>query len=290
MQERRGLVARGRVEGLLRVVALVKLVAPLRAVVDRRHQRQHGLGPQLHAARLLGQQPASVVVEPALQLLVIVLRAHFPGKGRGEKLLAQLFKRVLVVFVPVLQPDGVCEQARDQPVVPAVLLPEQRGARLQLIQRIFAQRVQDLPLRLPVCHRRQHGERHVDVQRRAHAVFISRALQQHRDAAGEPVCHVGWIHHGLQLLLPGFQPGIIRFVVGVIVDRSVLDIVRFLRIRHRRHLRRRSQLPVGHRCLRQRDDAARLRRARRHRYRARRRQYDRKKFFHVCRSFFIQNL
>ena len=215
-----GHVAVRRVEHILRRGGAGKFVAPRCAVIDRRHQCQHRRGVELQSACLLGQQVPGVLVDPVAQLIVIRGRAHFPGKRGGVEVLAQLFQRFFVVRIPVPQPDGVCKHAGHDPVVPAVLCPELCGLLLKQRQRLRAQRVQNLLPRLAVRHGGQHRKCHVDIQRRAYAVFLARVLHQGRNAGREPVRHGGRIGHIRGLFLIALPP---------CVPVVIVDLARILR-------------------------------------------------------------
>ena len=174
-----------------------------------------------------------MLVDPVAQHIVVRVSAHFPGKRGSIEFFSQLLQRFFIVGVSIPQPDRVCKHAGHDPVVPAVFRPELRGLLLKQLQRLRAQRVQNLLPRLAVRHGGQHGKRHVDIQRRAYAVFLTRVLHQGRNAGCEPVRHGGGVGHIRGLFLIAFPPRVpvlvVLFRVKVTIAGCIFRLVRILR-------------------------------------------------------------
>ena len=275
-------------ERVLRRGRRVKFVRPARAVVDRRGQRQHGLRIKAQPRRLLGQQVSGVLVDPAAQRLVVFFGAHFAGIGRREIVGREAIHRRLIIFRSIPQPERVGQQARHAPIVPAVFEPEGFGPRAERLDVVLAERVQDLRPALAVGTLGQHRKRHIDVQRRADAVFSAAPREQHRHHRQKPLRKA--IHRGVHVLRSGLIVRVPRLIgrgPRLIVPFTGLLVVVIHLLRELCHLRddRRGQLcrQKGARFLVREGHIAarRLRRAAYHGHCRRHGQSKCKNLFHV---------
>ena len=281
-------VAARRVERVLRRGRRVKFVRPARAVVDRRGQRQHGLRIKAQPRRLLGQQVASIFVDPAAQRLVVRLRTHVAGIGRREIVGREAIHRRLIIFRSIPQPERVGQQARHAPIVPAVFEPEGLGPRAERLDVVLAERVQNLRPALAVGTLGQHRERHIDIQRRADAVFSIASREERGHHRQKPLRKA--IHRGVHVLRSGLIVRVPRLIgrgPRLIVPFTGLLVVVIHLLRILRHLRddRHGQLcrQKGARLLVREGHIAarRLRRAAHHGHCRRHGQSKCKNLFHV---------
>ena len=232
-------------ERVLRRGRRVKFIRPARAVVDRRGQRQHGICVKAQLRRLLGQQVASIFVDPAAQRLVVRLRTHVAGIGRREIVGREAIHRRLIIFRSIPQPERVGQQARHAPIVPAVFEPEGLGPRAERLDVVLAERVQNLRPALAVGTLGQHRERHIDIQRRADAVFSAAPREQRGHHRQKPLRKA--IHRGVHVLRSGLivrVPRLIGRSPRLIVPFTGLLVVVIHLLWELRHLRddRRGQL------------------------------------------------
>ena len=226
-------IAIRRVKDVLRGGGAGKFVVPRRAVVERRYQSQNRIGIQLQFACLLGQQVPGMLIDPVAQYIVVRVRPHFPGKRGSIKIFPQRLERFTVIVVPIPQPDRVCKRAGDEAIVPAVFRPKLCGLLLKRVQRLCAQCVENLLPCFTARHSGQHGKRHVDIQRRAHAVFLACVLHQGWNAGREPMRQSGGVGHICGFFLIAFPPCVPVLVVflgvKVTIAGCVLCFVRILR-------------------------------------------------------------
>ena len=162
------------------VELLVELVRPLCAVIESRRQQQDGQRVRLDGRGLLLQQPARLLVQPALDGPVQLRRAHLAPVGRGVVDVRQRVHGVLHIADVVAQPDGGGEQACALVALTAAGFPDRRRLLTQRLHAVDADELKELGAALAVRQLREHGEGHVDVHRREHGVFLARAGEKLR--------------------------------------------------------------------------------------------------------------
>ncbi len=131
------------------------------------------------------QQAARLLVDPVLQRLVRLRRAHPALIGRGVVRLSQNVQRLLHEADVLIQPQRGGEDAGRRAVVAVVLVPERAGLLAQSRNAVRAQQGEDLRAALAVRQLGEHGQRHVDVQRGEHAVFPAALAEEFPQGGGQ---------------------------------------------------------------------------------------------------------
>ena len=155
---------------LLRLTAL-KGVLPAGLVVDGVIQPQQVVPIGADVPRLLGQQSAGVLVQPAGDGLVRLLRAHGHAVGGREVPIRQRVHGLLLHVGVLPQERAVGQTAHRPPVVQIHAHPQVAHRLPQGLAVGRAQQCHHLPLRLSVGHLRQHAERRIQTDGRIHPVL-----------------------------------------------------------------------------------------------------------------------
>ena len=220
-----------RVEGILARLALGKFLRPFCAVVDRRRQRHHRLGRKLQPARLLLKESSGLLVEPALQRLVIAVASHLAGKRRSIIALRQRIERFLYVIHAVVQPHRACQHARHRAICAVICVPKRLGLRAHVLKTILPEKAYYLRPGIAVRTLGQHGKRHVDIQRRIDEVAAVSAFQHRAGRSPDEALHILPVYIDIPPGALVCPPCVIDLRKAFVVKRAILFHIRgFIRI------------------------------------------------------------
>ena len=204
-------------ERLLVGGSLVEHFGPGGFVVDGGDEGEDRRGVQLQARGLVFQEVVGLLVDPALQRLVHLLRAGLPGEGIRVVLFGKGLEGLLIILEGLVHPQGVGEEARAFPVVlivgdEQVLHPfAERGDAL------FAQQVEELLTAVAVRGLREHGERQVHVDGGVERVLAG--VAPGRLARSEDLGKGLFVEglHRLRVAFAGFDPFVVVRLVRLII-------------------------------------------------------------------------
>ena len=224
------LVARRAVENIGGCVVFGKIAGPVRTVIDGGGERHHRVRIKRYALCRFLQQTACLIVQPVLQFTVEFVGTHFALIGRSIVRVCQLVHRVLMECNVLIEPDGIGQTHHGCAVVAVLRVPHVARLASQGVDPVAAEHIEDLLTAFAVRQLGEHGDRHIEVDRGADAVFRARSCEQLARHGGKERFQAVGITRRTALCRYGGKPCVIFGVEGRIHVLGVRGHLRVLRL------------------------------------------------------------